>query len=686
MLIFDQLKKDDGPLRAIAVMVLACMLLLVAGLWKVQIVSAQKHEDSLRGQAYRSVRVPGVRGKIFDRNGHVLAENGPRYTVNLYLEELPPYFKHEYSRRVLPAYLAANPPPPNTNAPSSLSRLFAFFGKKETSRPRLSRAVTARLESEARYRVASNLLFRVSSDLQRPTILDRTQFQRHYGTLPYVPFPLLTDLTPREVARFVELAADLPGVQLETQSIRTYPHGASASHLLGYVQRIDKFPDEDINYRYTLTDYIGRTGIEGHYDEFLRGSPGTKSLLINNLGYRQSEEMASLPQPGQDVFLTIDLPIQLAAEKALAEAMPNVRGAAVVVDVRNGDIVAMVSAPAFDPALFVRGMSHEQYAALMDPKQTPTFNRATQGAYHPGSILKILTGIAILENGVNPNERHVVEPDPQRPSKGAIYVGNRKIKDTAAPGDDYDFEKAFIKSSNSYFIHYGLQAGFRKLVEVGHRFHLGEFTQIFPPEGMRQESPGIFPDLQDQRDWNAGKVADLCIGQQVDVTVLQMTLMTAAIANGGKVYWPRLVDKIQSGDTFKLDSDTLDFSPRVRSDAKLNPQHLRLIHAAMLADVENTRADEGGEGTGKLARIPGFPIGGKTGTAERAVAGGKDHFTWFASFAPVNSPRYAVVVLVVSGSSGGGTCAPVAKKIYEAIIKRESGSDLASAARPSTAP
>jgi penicillin-binding protein 2 len=660
MLIFDQLKKDDTPLRTIATAVLLCMVLLVAGLWKVQIVSAKKHETDLRNQTYRSVRVPGVRGKIFDRNGYVLAENGPRYDINLYLEELPPYFNFEYTNTVKPAFRAANPD-------------ISIRG-----------AVRAHLSAEARYRVASNLLSRVSADIQEPMILDPKRFHRHYESQPYVPFPLVSDLTRKQVARFVELASDLPGVELETQAVRTYPNGSTACHLLGFVRRADKFDDEDINYRYYLTDFVGRTGIEAMYDDLLRGKPGTKSLLVNHLGYRQSEEMVRLPEPGNDVHLTIDLPIQIASEKALSEAMPNVRGAAVVVDVRSGDIISMVSLPGFDPSLYVRGMTHEQYAVLQDPKMTPMLNRAVYGAYHPGSILKIATSIACLESGLDPNAKFTVEPNPSRPSKGAIFVGKRKVEDTAAPGNDYDFEKAFIKSSNSYFIHNGLLAGFKNLVDVGHRFHLGELTQIFDPK-LHQETAGIYPDLDEAKNWNAGKVADLCIGQQVDVTVLQMALMTAAIANGGNVFWPRLVAKIQPSDPLKLDAEAINFAPRVRSNANLSPDHLRLIHTAMQADVENTKADEDGEGTGKQARISGFHIGGKTGTAERSVPGGKDHFTWFTSFAPVENPRYAVVVLVVSGSSGGGTCAPVARKIYEAIIRRENDSSLASAAgRPAS--
>ncbi len=669
MLIFDQLRKDDRSLRILATGLLVGMLVLLAGLWNVQIVSARKYEDNLRNQSFRSVRVPGVRGKIYDRNGLVLAENGPRYDINLYLEELPPYFAFEYTNRVLPEFRRNNPPPPATNQPSSW--LSGLFGKKEKAVARLPGATRDKLQAEARYRVASNILFQASSFLQAPQQLDQARFQKHYSSSLFVPFPLMMNLQPKQIARFVELAAEFPGVELEVQPVRAYPHGQTAAHLLGFVQRKDNFDDEDINYRYVLRDFTGKSGIEAAFDDELRGQPGVKSLLVNNLGYRQREDVLSPSEPGDNVFLTLDLQLQLATERALASAMANVQGAAVVVDVRNGDILAMASLPSFDPSIYITGASSNEWARMNNEDLKPQFNRATQGSYNPGSIFKILTSIACLESGLDITEKFRVQPNPKRPGRGGYYVGDRLIGDTAAPGD-YDFEKAFIKSSNSYFIHHGMRAGFRKMVEVGERFSLGERTQIM----HRQEVGGTFPRRADERQWNRGSLANMCIGQEITVTPIQMAMVTAAIANGGKVFWPRLIAKTQSPENFGLDAGATRYPSKVRSDANIRPEHLRLIHQAMLADVESTAGDEDGEGTGKAARIPGFHIGGKTGTAEIKAPGQKDQTTWFTSFAPVESPRYAVVVMVESGGSGGGTCAPVAKKIYEAIIKREQGGDL----------
>jgi penicillin-binding protein 2 len=202
------------------------------------------------------------------------------------------------------------------------------------------------------------------------------------------------------------------------------------------------------------------------------------------------------------------------------------------------------------------------------------------------------------------------------------------------------------------------------LVEVGRRFHLGESTGILPGE----EVSGDYPDFDSIKSWSAGNIANLCIGQEVTVTPLQIALMTSAIANGGKLYWPRLIKNLQSPEE-ESEVEGHQFQRGVlRGDLRLNPRHVDILHRAMLADVEDP------EGTGKGAAVQGFRVSGKTGTAQ--VTKGRqviDHITWFASFAPFESPKYAVVVMVQSGASGGGTCAPVARQIYEVLAKMELG-------------
>ena len=629
MLIFDQLKRQDHTLRYISFGVLAGIAILLVGLWWVQVVSSKRYEANLKNQSFRSVRVPALRGKIMDRNDQSLAENRPRFDVNLYLEDLRPQFVAEF---------------PSVKAEVT----------NRTPGIRIRGKVLEQVNREARYRVASNLTSQITTRLQERQILDIDRFTKHYHRQPYIPFPVMQSLTPKQVAIFAENFTGLNGVELEIQPTRVYPNGNSAAHLLGYIQRHDRPDDDDeIAYKYYQPDFAGKTGVEASFDDALRGKAGVKSLLVNNIGYRQREEMLSETEPGKDLRLTIDLGIQRACEKALATAMPNVMGAAVVMDVRNGDVLALASVPAFDPNLFPSGISSDDWSRLNNEKRSYIFNRATYGAYAPGSILKILTALACLEAGVmNPQEIYRVQVDPENAPKGCIYVNGRKIRDTANAGD-YDFTRAFLKSSNAYFVHYGLRAGLEKLTEVGERFHLGEITGILP----REEVSGTFPPP-------TANVANLCIGQGVTVTPLQIAVMTAAIANGGKLFWPRIIKNLQAPDA-EVAAETGTIQPGVvRSDLRLNPKHVDIIHRAMLADVEDH------EGTGKAAAVAGLKIAGKTGTAQ--VTKGKqviDHITWFVSFAPYEKPKYAVVVMVQSGASGGGTCAPVAKKIYETILK-----------------
>jgi penicillin-binding protein 2 len=656
MLVIDQLRKGDRRLQAVAVGILAGLLVLLAGLWYVQVVSARRYQASLKNQTFRTVRIPAVRGKIFDRNGLVLADNRPSYNLELYLDELRPQFEQVFTR-----WRAGR---------------------------RVTRAQREQLATAVRYAVASNTVQTVAGLLQMPIPLGAREFERHHQQWPYRPLPVLENLTTAQVARFLELTPGVPGIDLEVQPIRYYPRGPAVAHVLGYLSRDDAAGEEDEGgFSYSMPSYNGAVGLEYALDAQLAGKPGVKSIVVNslsyrdsvfnNLSYRDSETVWLSAEPGLNVTLTLDLPLQQATYAALQSAGGAVRGAAVVLDVSNGDVLALVSCPAYDPNEFVTGVSVARWAVLNDPKQRAMFNRATQGAYNPGSAFKLITALACLEGGLNPDEIYRVEPDRENPAKGCVFVGTRKIKDTAPPGD-YDFIHAFKRSSNSYFVHYGLRAGRERILEMGRRFGLGE--KIGLP--TRQEVKGYFPPKEEVVGvWNAGNLADVCIGQEITATPLQMAVVTAAVANGGRVLVPRLVARIEPVEAGLGESLTNTVPVRVRRDAGVPARHLELIRTAMLAETE----EEGGTGfaafqqlnrtTGRMTpRIPGFRVGGKTGTAE-IKEGGRlvDKITWFVAFGPFESPRYAVVVMVESGGSGGGTCAPVARQIFAAIAQRISG-------------
>ncbi|MBI3192456.1 MAG: hypothetical protein HYZ36_07310, partial [Pedosphaera parvula] len=571
MLIFDQLKKSDPALRALSVAVLAGMGVLLSGLWFVQVVMAKRYQANLETQSFRTVRIPAIRGRILDRNGIALAENRPSYNVDLYLEEMRDLFQAEY-RRLRP-------------------------------KGRLTKAEIDSLGRRSRYQVISNYVRYVSTTVKEKVSVNEPDFHRHYQERLALPLPVLESLTPQQVAAFWEKPIPLPGLDLEIQAARFYPFGSSAAHVLGYLQRNDRSAgDVDATFNYRLPDFKGVVGIEGAFDDGLRGNAGVKSVLVNNLGYRQSESIWAESEPGENVILTIDLPIQQAAERALQSvAGAKTRGAVVVLDPRNGEILALVSSPSFDPNHFP-GVSHEEFARLNDPKLRPLFNRATQGFYPAGSIFKIITALAGLEAGA-------IKPNAVFNNLGFYRLSGRAhpIHDTAPPGD-YDFHRAFIKSSNSYFIHHGLKAGVNRILDMGHRFHLGERTGI----PTLQENGGFFPNAEDIKGaWFEGDTANLCIGQgKVAVNPLQMALMTAAIANGGKVFWPRLVDRIEPQDPDSGPASEPFPAARLRNELGVKPEHLELVRSAMVGDVKDA------EGTGDRAAVRGMVIGGKTGTAE----------------------------------------------------------------------
>lgn len=637
MLILDQLQRHDGRLRVLAAIVLGGMVLLLAGLWRLQVLAAQRYTRSEEAQSVRLVRVPPVRGKILDRNGSALAENRPSYDVNLYLEELRPSFTFEYTNRLLPEYRLAH----------------------GGARPRGEASL--KLQERARLTVYSNTVAGVAQVLGSPLPVSSERFVRHYVQALALPLPVAESLTPAQMAQFFERCLGMPGVDLEAQAVRNYPYGRLAGHVLGHLRRSDEADNdpEPLVFRYRLRDFEGVAGVEGRFDDVLRGRAGVKALRVNSFGYRHEETVLQPTEAGRNVRLTLDVPLQVAAERALARvAGPTTRGAVVVMDVRNGDVLALVSSPAFDPNEFVSGMSHEAYARLNDETLRPQMNRAVSGAYAPGSIFKIIVGLAALEAGV-------LDPDVRHPYLGYWPVGGRRINDTA-PAGEYDFRRAFIRSSNAYFIDHGLKAGRARIVAMAERFGLGTPTGV----ALGAESRGFLPDdafvarRRAQRvPWTEGDTCHLSIGQgPITVTPLQMAVMTAAVANGGRILEPRLVRQIETADGRPLE----EVPVRVRGELGVSARHLAMLRAAMVADVEDR------EGTGREAAVEGYRIGGKTGTAE--VTRGRvlvDKVTWFVAFGPYESPRYAVAVMVESGGSGGRTSAPVARQVFQALRQRE---------------
>jgi penicillin-binding protein 2 len=652
MFLFNLLKSDDRRLRVLVWIIGAGLFILLAGLWVVQIVCASRFETNSKNQALKEVGIPSIRGRILDCNGKVLAGDEPQYNAILYLEDLQDQFGDAY-KTLTRAYGRGHPGSVQANG-----------------RVKLPAGMSRELQLEADCQVVSNITFQVSDLLQEPRILNTNAFLRHYASHPYVPFEIVPRLMPRQVAMFAEELSGQPELELETQPVRFYPNGTLAANVLGFVQR-EKPDSEQVSYALPdyEGDYEGRTGVERVYDEQLRGRAGVKLVLVNSMNYRQREDMVTSNAPGADIYLTIDVQLQRAAEKELAARQPHVRGAVVVMDVRNGDILVMASAPSFDPNSYVAGLTPDEVTELNDPKYTPQLNRAIDGAYPPGSTFKIITAIACLESGLDPNEEYDSQGFYQESPTA------RPIKDTAGAGK-FNFYHAFFRSSNTYFIANGVKTGLPKILEVAKRFHLGEKTGFV----LHPEVAGNIPGPAEIGSGHRFSVPDVCIGQEITTTPLEMAGMISAIANGGKIYWPRLVSHSFSPETGK--EEEICAQGRLRATVNIDPRHLELIRSAMLADTEHTpQSPTGPDGAGTAYKefhnangqplLPNFHVAGKTGTAELKSTSpiSPRRITWFDSFAPYENPRYAVIVMVEDGSFGGPTCAPVAEKIYEAILK-----------------
>jgi penicillin-binding protein 2 len=665
MLIVDQLNKADRHLRVLSWVIAIGLFALLVGLWWVQVVRSRSYVEDQRNQSYRTVRVPAPRGRVLDRNGVALADNRASYSISLYLEDRSwrDAVQQEYKR----AEEAAKNSGMTARKPKIMERFLSLFGfKPNLVQPRkLTSAEKVQLGRETRFSVTSNIVWQLGAALgERLLFTNEVKFHQHYEQRRALPLPILADLNANQIARFQEQSTHLPAVDMEMQPMRIYPKGTLAAHVVGCLTHFDdeSAPGDLASFNYHLPDYKGYDGIEKSLDADLRGRAGAKAVLVNNLGYRQSETILSPIEAGQNVTLTIDAEIQRVAEKELRDGIGQkpTRGAAVVLDVRTGEIIALASAPTFDPRDWVPRLSPEIWNTYTNDDIAPMRNRCVYGYYFPGSTFKTVVALAALEAGV-------IDPETVYRSKGYYQLGKRQpIGDPAGPGD-FNFKRAFKRSSNSYFIEYGLQVGRDAIVAVGEHLHFGEKTGV----PLAQDSRGILPTREWMRQnlggWSEGDTANLCIGQgYVDVTPLQMAVAIAAVANGGRVLWPQLVLSVQSQDALVDPAAHRAVQPRIRDQLPVSARTLSVIQAAMLADTEE------GDGTGTASRVPGYRICGKTGTAQVQKHNRLDHYTvWFASYAPYEDPRYAVVVMIDYGASGGVNCAPIAGKIFRALKYRD---------------
>jgi penicillin-binding protein 2 len=458
---------------------------------------------------------------------------------------------------------------------------------------------------------------------------------------------------------------DLPGVTLRVRPRRSYADGQMAAHVLGYLGEINQKQLKTFREQgYTVGDEIGQYGLERRWEEVLRGQSGGQQVEVDALGRRMRVLHEVSDVPGYTMHLTIDRQLQASAY----EALQGKQGTIVAIDVTNGAILALASTPAFDPNIFARGIKSDEWSGLIKDRLRPLSNRATQGQYPPGSTFKIIMAIAGLEEGVMNPESFISDP-------GFYPFGNRNFRDWKQGGHGaVNLHKAIVESCDTYFYQLGPKLGVDKIAKWSRAFGLGEKTGV----ALDDERGGTIPDTEWKRKrfrqpWFPGETLSVAIGQgYVTVTPLQLANMMAAVANGGKLYRPRLVNKVESVDG----ATVREYGPELIRTIELKPDTLTRVHNA-LADVVS-----GAGGTGGAARSQLISIAGKTGTAQVIEMKGaylkseqlsqfqRDH-AWFVAYAPAQNPRIAIAVLAEHGGHGGAAAAPMAKAVFEKFMEVE---------------
>jgi penicillin-binding protein 2 len=583
----------------------AGLLALGGRLAHLQLIETQKYDKLSASNQFNFKLMPPPRGLIIDRNGAVLASNRPNFRLLVARDK-------------------------GVDVPGTLKTLASYVPLDDRRQTRLIKDIAA-----APKRAPVEVM----------------------GDMSWEQFSAINLRTP-----------DLPGVTADMGEIRVYPHGGAFAHVIGYVAKVNK---EDITPTGPNSDpimlnpgfRIGKQGVEKAYDLQLRGKPGARKVEVDANGREvRADPDGDVPAvPGQEIKLTLDLDIQTRAMEVFGEES----GAAVVMDCRSGDILCMYSGPSFDANRFVRGLTGAEYRQLALYDRKPLFNKALTATYPPGSTFKLMTSLAALEAGYDPNTVHVCNK--------AWAWGGRVWHCDEAHGAQ-TLHSAIATSCDIYFYQCALFVGPDRIANMARRFGLGQKFDI----GIPGQKRGLVPDTDYKRrtfkndpKWHPGETPSMGIGQGYNhLNPLQLCVMAARLGNGEKSLHPRLVQSIGGVE-----------QPRGSAfgDLPVKPEHLHFVREGMKAvTTVGTAAAVADLGLG-----PDIKMAGKTGTAQGYnYAGGhgvhgwqgpwglRDH-AWFVAYAPVDEPRYAISVLVEHGGFGAQAAAPRAREIMRVALLKD---------------
>ncbi len=629
-------------LYLLTALVLVGFGVLLNRLHEFQIERRTEFLNQVPGNRTVTIREPGIRGEITDRNGITLARNIRKYEVSFNLEE------------IRSAYLAQHESDP---------KIVYMTKKNGMDRSKEEKDIVSIVKDGEASTIGRLRKLGLAKNFKASDL--RTHFITHGGLIPY---SYRTDLSYEQFSKIAEHNLALPGVYVSIRPQRKYPFNSLASHVLGYLKQWEKgdvSESDTRRYNHYIGDEKGIAGVEASMDDVLRGPEGSKTIVKDEKGRTLRMSDYTKPGVGARVQLALDARKQYLLENVLRRAG---RAAGVIMDVNTGEVLAMASVPDYDPNAFIPSISADRWKAYRENKQlSPLTNRAIS-EFAPGSTMKVPTAISGALQGLAGNSFTC---------SGYVAYGNHNVgcwiwNMHKGSHGTLSLSKALQQSCNPYFNKLANTMGWKAMVEGCQMVGLGKRTGVELPG----EKTGILPGSRAWRAANPSAVmtpvltAFLSIGQgDTMATPLQLCAITACVANGGKYYQPRIVRKAVSEDGRVVIPD----KPKLVVDlieAGIKPKDFELIRKGMWMAVNVPG------GTAGKVRMPGMEVAAKTGTAQTTDNGKKSNNSWVISFAPYENPQYAVCVLVQNGGSGGGVCGPLVHLIYSGLFAQDDGLKL----------
>ncbi len=587
----------------LAIITLIVFGLLMARMAWLQVLHHEHFSGLSQDNRVRILPAPPTRGLIYDRNGHILAQNLPAWQLDLVPEQIA--------------------------------------------------------DMEGTLQQLGELIEISGGDIER--MHNQRQRQRAFEAVP-----IRLHLSEEELARFAVRRHEFPGVEMRANLMRHYPYGALTAHVVGYTGAIDRQDLQQLDSRlYRGTSHVGKSGLEQRYEQILHGAPGVQRVEVNAQGRLLETLESQRPRPGRDIHLTLDINLQQAAMDALGEHT----GAAIAIDPRNGEVLAMASTPTFDPNLLVRGLSRDAFRSLQNHPRRPMFNRAIRGQYPPGSTIKPFLGVAQLETGALRDEITC---------RGRFYLPNysRAFRDWVEHGHgQVDLHKGIVESCDIYFYKLAVELGIQGIYDTMTRFGFGQPTGI----DLLGERAGLMPNAEWKRQalgepWYRGETVIAGIGQgYMLATPMQLAQATATLARQGRKLPPHLLSGIQDM------AGEAAMAPMIEERDPVTVSRDGIwaeIGAAMRDVVHSDRGTARGQRWGMR-----YEMAGKTGTSQVFGLAQDEEYDedelpqhlWdhglFIAWAPYDNPRIAVAVIIEHGGSGSRSAAPVARRIMDAWLE-----------------